>query len=291
MEGGVMTDDRIPLGVRVRATGVCTALALMVFCGAVVVAFAHEMSAAGYPVGTVTLGEPTIESEPTEEPAEEPISGETRFNLYFRSESAYAGLDETALETPRRTFLVSAGRNSGTGIMLTHDLMVTAAHVIADDYQTEVDVYCIRQGENEVPPTTGQILSLSREYDVALVWVEDCLADDAMPLRLRDEPVGFDTPLHMFGYQHEGNEGERAFVGVHRPTSFISAVHLDEPGCPRQLEAVAGQARHGNSGGPVFTSTGEVVGMIVLIEPEFNRTLIVPASAIRRLMEFEGFEQ
>ena len=281
-----MMDDRVPRDIRTAAVGICAMLGILVLFVGIVAAFVLT-STKRCPTASVVLGEPTIESEPTDDST----GDETRFNLYFRSENAYAGLDETALETPRRTFLVSAGRNSGTGIMLTHDLMVTAAHVIEDDYQTEVDVYCIRQGEVEVPPTTGQILSLSREYDVAFVWVEDCLADDAAPLQLRSEPTGFNTPLHMFGYQYEGDERERAFAGVHRPTSFISAVHLHEPGCPRQLEAVAGQARHGNSGGPVFTSSGEVVGMIILIEPEFNRTLMVPASTIQSLMALEGLEQ
>ena len=270
--------DKLPRNIKAIATGICFLLLFLICTVALFTALFH----ASLPRhGRVILGEPRIIS-----------TQKIGVNFYKNSQTNFAGLDDTGLSVIDRTYLITIDHTSGSGLMLTSDLMVTAAHVFPDGFDDSqpIEVYCLRGENDEMQPVQGHLEAIEPTFDVAFITVQGCVDDDVAPLLLDVAELPQNRQLHMFGFEIEVEQLQPSFIGIHRPTSRIGSVSCDKPICPRQVVAIAGLAEHGNSGGPVFENNGSIVGIIVMIEPVLNQTFMVPASVVQKLLILNGLD-
>ena len=146
----------------------------------------------------------------------------------------------------------------GTGWLLEPGLIVTAAHVVADD-----EAVVIRQAA--APPFTAAVAGLDQRRDVALLRygaAEVRLGEGATPLPLGDADID-DIAKYLLALGYSGSgvkpEGEvgspKANAGIlsqitnFGPHSYGRNLEMDTPIDP------------GDSGGPVLNMAGSVVGM------------------------------
>jgi S1-C subfamily serine protease len=146
----------------------------------------------------------------------------------------------------------------GSGWVIAPHEVVTAAHVVAGAAGIRVDGHPARA------------LVVDRAQDVAILSVP---ALDAHPLPLVD-PHDSD-PVAILGYPENGPFDARAArIGV------TDDVLID--GSLRNITALRGLVRHGNSGGPAVNGAGQVESTIFAARIGTQAGYGIPASTIRR---------
>jgi hypothetical protein len=135
----------------------------------------------------------------------------------------------------------------GTGFLLTPTLIATAAHVV--DGAAAVDVTA---GGSTTP---GNVVGINTSIDVALVQVATPIDGHIFTLASTLPPVG--TTLGIIGYPEGGPQSfsQGVVSGLNRTidvegTVRSNMIQTDAPVNP------------GNSGGPMFTLNGQVVGLV-----------------------------
>lgn len=133
----------------------------------------------------------------------------------------------------------------GTGWVGAHGLVVTAAHVVAGQTDTLVE---LTDGERlRATPAV-----FDRKNDVAVLRVDGL---DAPPLRLTSPRVG--SPVAVLGYPENGPfEATPARIGptqVRLTQDAYGTGHVF-----RELTSLRGRVRHGNSGSPAVDAQGDV---------------------------------
>ncbi len=174
--------------------------------------------------------------------------------------------------------VMEVGIVTGSGV-LVHEkgFVVTAAHVVEEAELVEVE---FKDGTRS--PAT--IVTLSRSEDLALLAAQEVpkkvfvapLADSAA-LRPGQRVFAIGAPL---GLEHT------LTVGV------VSALRKNPPGglVPHELVQTDVAVNQGNSGGPLFTESGEVAGIVSFIMSTSGGSVglnfAVPSNAVRtRLFE------
>jgi S1-C subfamily serine protease len=186
----------------------------------------------------------------------------------------------------------------GTGFLIAYDVVISAAHITsARKSGVEVRTYC-----GGAEPVIGTVVALDELRDVMVVRTKGCPAEnvafDVSRLRVND-------PLHVAGFNFSGMTGSASrYYSMTSPIpsgSFTAKDAIGDPdvsqrvldmekaGVPR-FRAIAGAAVPGNSGSPVFTDEGKVVGMLVLRDPRHNRSFFVPAVTIQRVLSDAGIK-
>jgi len=139
---------------------------------------------------------------------------------------------------------------SGTGFVVARERVVTNAHVVAGTDSPVIEAL------------NGQVLSASIVYfdpadDLAVLAVPGLTTD---PLRL-GITVRPGTSTAIEGYPYGGPLEVKAAL-VQHVTLTDSPDIYGNGSSPREVYSLAGQVRSGNSGGPLLSLDGEVVGTI-----------------------------
>jgi S1-C subfamily serine protease len=138
--------------------------------------------------------------------------------------------------------------------------VVTAAHVVAGGSGIEVDGHA------------AQPLVVDRAQDVAILRVPDL---DAPALPLVDPHPG--DPVVILGYPENGPFDAR-------PGRIGSTSDVIVQGSLREVTALSGLVRHGNSGGPAVNADGEVETTIFAARIGEGAGYGLPAAVVRRAL-------
>jgi S1-C subfamily serine protease len=162
----------------------------------------------------------------------------------------------------------------GTGWFATHHLVVTAAHVVAGEHDTSV----------QIPSSPGvhraDVVAYDPHDDVAVLRVRDVSMPN--PLRLVDPQPG--TSVAIVGYPENGPlQATPGRIG--RTAVVLTRDAYGRGPVSRTITAVAGRVRHGDSGGPAVDGSGAVESMIFAARVDTPSGYGVPASVVRRVLD------
>ena len=162
----------------------------------------------------------------------------------------------------------------GSGWFATPHLVVTAAHVVAGEHDTTV----------QIPGSRGSygadVLTFDSRNDVAVLRVRG--AAPAAPLRIVDPRP--DTAVAILGYPENGPL--TAIPGrVGRTAIILTRDAYGRGPVPRTITAVSGRVLHGNSGGPAVDASGAVESTIFAKRADAPSGFGVPASLVRRALD------
>ncbi len=139
----------------------------------------------------------------------------------------------------------------GSGWFAGPNLVVTAAHVVAGESDTEV-----RVPGDVLPFRPATVVSIDTHNDVAVLRVDGV---NLKPLQLADPQSG--AAVAILGYPLDG--GLTATPGrIGRTATVLTQDALGHGPVARTITAVAGQVEHGDSGGPAVDAAGKVQSMI-----------------------------
>lgn len=181
----------------------------------------------------------------------------------------------------------------GSGFIVEDGVVATAAHVIDHENIIGITVFC---NEREVE---GTVIVSMPERDVALLAADCTGAPATYDLAAPD----VDMRLLISGYDFERDQSRGGSITAAVqftsqtspiPTAMLTSAKIsdEQDGGARELVekmeaadsppliAIAGAIDPGNSGSPVFSFTGEIVGMVVISDMGRNRSFFVPAESI-----------
>jgi len=159
----------------------------------------------------------------------------------------------------------------GSGWVAGSGLVVTAAHVVAGEEDTEV-----------VPlnggPLRAQAVAFDPHNDVAVLRVDGL---EAPPLELKEPHAG--ASVAIVGYPLNGPlEASAGRVGQ---TETVLAQDAYGRGPTRRVvTSVSGKIQHGNSGGPAVNASGAVQATVFAARAAGGGGYGVPASVVRRAL-------
>jgi S1-C subfamily serine protease len=162
----------------------------------------------------------------------------------------------------------------GSGWFATPELVVTAAHVVAGQHDTSV----------EIPGSRGlysaEVLAFDVRNDVAVLRVRG--AAPAVALHIADPRPG--AAVAILGYPENGPL--TAVPGrIGRTAVVLTRDAYGHGPVPRTITAVAGRVRHGNSGGPAVDAAGAVESTIFAQRIGSPSGFGVPTSVVRHALD------
>ena len=140
----------------------------------------------------------------------------------------------------------------GSGWLAGDSLVVTNAHVVAGQDDTTVEL------RGEEPAVDAQTVLFDTRNDLALLRVPDLADEPALPLR-RDAPRG--TGAAILGFPENGPYDVRPARLGQTETVLTQDAYGRGP-VRREITALRGRVRSGNSGGPVVDGAGRVLTTI-----------------------------
>lgn len=165
----------------------------------------------------------------------------------------------------------------GSGWFARDDLVVTAAHVVAGEHDTGVQIPG-RQGVSRAP-----VVAFDSHDDVAVLRVAGPPASFALPLV--DPHPG--AAVAIVGYPEDGPlTSTPGRVG-----STGAALTQDAYGhgpVTRTITALGGDIRHGHSGAPAIDADGDVEATVFAARLGASGGYGVPASVVRRVLASVG---
>ena len=159
----------------------------------------------------------------------------------------------------------------GSGWVAANGLVVTAAHVVAGEEDTEV----VTLHDGVLP---ARAVAFDPHNDVAVLQVEGL---EAPPLQLKDPQPG--TAIAIVGYPLNGPlEASAGRIGE---TETVLAQDAYGEGQTRRLvTSLSGTVQHGNSGGPAVDSSGAVQSTVFAARAAGGGGYGVPASVVRHAL-------
>jgi S1-C subfamily serine protease len=157
----------------------------------------------------------------------------------------------------------------GSGWFARPNLVVTAAHVVAGERDTIVQI----QGESTSRPAT--VVAFDVHNDVAVLRVPGA---DVTPLPFVDAKPG--TSVAIVGYPQDGPL-TAAPGRIGRTAVAFTQDALGHGPVARTITALAGSIRHGDSGGPAIDGSGAVQTTVFAARVGASGGYGVPASIVR----------
>jgi len=164
----------------------------------------------------------------------------------------------------------------GTGWFADDQLVVTAAHVVAGEDDTRV----------QIPDVDGlhsaQVVAFDSHNDVAVLRVPDV---HVQPLQAAQPEDG--AAVAIVGYPENGPLTTAA-GRVGRTSTVLTQDAYGRGPVSRSITAVAGDIRHGNSGGPAIDRAGHVEATIFAARIGSSGGFGIPADVVRRVLDSAG---
>jgi S1-C subfamily serine protease len=198
--------------------------------------------------GTTSVASPTTTVGPTTtRPAVTTTTAPATFSTLFAADSSgVVRVDSTGCS--------DAGM--GTGFLIAPDLVATAAHVVADAANVTL--------RNGSATSTGQVIGIDKISDVALIRSTTPITGHLFKLATSDPTVG--TAVATIGFPEA--------MPITLTQGTVSAVDRTEQfadGVTRTgLVQTDAPVNPGNSGGPLLTVDGTVVGMVEGLDTQAN---------------------
>jgi S1-C subfamily serine protease len=164
---------------------------------------------------------------------------------------------------------------SGSGWVAGPRLVVTAAHVVAGQRETTVEV-----GDESV---RTQAVAFDSRNDVAVLRASEPLG--VPPLRLADAEQG--ESVAILGYPENGPFTATA-GRIGRTTRVISEDAYGRGPVARTITSLRGRVRHGNSGGPAVNARGQVETTVFAARVGSDGGFGVPPELTRRALDTAG---
>jgi S1-C subfamily serine protease len=147
----------------------------------------------------------------------------------------------------------------GTGFFVAPHIVATAAHVVAGAHDVEVG------------GTPAQVVAFDKGQDVALLGT----SRSTRVLRLVDPRAG--SSMVILGYPENGPFDAR-------PGRVGATADVLVNGSLREVTAISGLVRHGNSGGPVVDVSGDVQGLVFAARVGSSGGYAVPSQVVRSIL-------
>ncbi len=158
----------------------------------------------------------------------------------------------------------------GSGWFAESDIVVTAAHVVAGERDTIVQIPGKRGSR------LADVVAFDVHNDVAVLRVAGA---NETPLPLVDPQPG--TSVAIVGYPENGPLQSTA-GRIGRTSVAITQDALGHGPVARSITAVAGAVEHGNSGGPAIDDSGAVQSTIFAARVGSSSGYGIPASIVRQ---------
>jgi len=159
----------------------------------------------------------------------------------------------------------------GSGWFARRDLVVTAAHVVAGEQDTEV-----RIPGDVLPARPAEVVVFDVHNDIAVLRIPGAAE---RPLRLADPENGAEVAI--LGYPLDG--GPAATPGrIGDTRGVLTQDALGHGPVARTITALAGNVEHGDSGGPAVDGNGAVQSTIFAARLGSASGYGVPASIVRQ---------
>jgi S1-C subfamily serine protease len=163
----------------------------------------------------------------------------------------------------------------GSGWFASHDLVVTAAHVVAGERDTGIEI----PGVQGVHPVT--VVAFDAHDDVAVLRFDG--SHSALPLA--DPQPG--AAVAIVGYPEDGPLQQTPSRIGRTGVALTSDAYGNGP-VSRTITAVAGDIRHGDSGAPAIDANGAVQSTIFAAHLGAPGGYGVPASVVRPVLASAG---
>jgi S1-C subfamily serine protease len=163
----------------------------------------------------------------------------------------------------------------GTGWVAAHDLVVTAAHVVAGQHDTLVEL-------DSGARFAAAAVAFDRRDDVAVLRV---VGLDAPVLRMTNPRLG--SAVEVLGFPENGpftaTPGRIGPTQVRLTEDAYGTGHVF-----RELTSLRGRVRHGNSGSPAVDGNGEVETTVFASLVNARGGLGVPTQIVSRVLASAG---
>ena len=141
----------------------------------------------------------------------------------------------------------SAVSTSGTGILLKDNYVLTNAHILSIDDEIAENIYA--NFNNDVNSYNLEIISIDEDLDIALLKIDNI---KYIPIVL--ENIKVQTGEKVFAIGNAIGQGISIVEGI------VSDNSREVNGKTFIMHSCS--VNHGNSGGPLYNSKGQVIGMI-----------------------------
>ncbi len=176
--------------------------------------------------------------------------------------------------------------STGSGVIIQDNLILTAAHVVANGVYLEV------KKSSNPKKFIAHVKWISHDSDLALLEVEDKeFFEDTKPLKIGAVPHRQDG-VAVYGYPQGGNEISITQGIISRIEQTVY-VHSDFDLLSLQIDAAINP---GNSGGPVFDQEGNIIGITMQsLTSADNIGYLVPTPIIKHFLDdikdgrYDGF--
>lgn len=203
------------------------------------------------------------------EPAELSVASETAPAIALRAGSVDRAVREATVRVRNRTCF---GVGTGSGFMVTEDVLVTNRHVVDGADELQVSTW---DGRSLDVTVNGS----ARHDDLAVVQLA---RDVPNQLPLASSPPSEGDDVVAVGYPR----GRRIAFAEGRVVDYADGAAF---GQATTVMRVTSELAPGNSGGPVVDAQGRVVGVAFGIERETGLGLVLPVDALVAAARDRGF--